>query len=264
MSNWSFRLMQEEKVSTSAYFLTLTYAPEYTRITKNGFMGLSKDDFQRFVKRLRKRHEGNTGKPLKYYAVGEYGGRFKRPHFHVILFNADIEKIIPKKYANAITRGEIKLDGRHPMDCLDWHYGHCTVGTVSEASIGYTLIYISKPSRIPEHRNDDREREFGLMSKGLGANYLTKAMRLWHKADMEGRQYVALADGKKASLPRYYRNLLLNDEELQELATLRMFDLLFKIDEVEHGEKLTSRERSEAFYAGIDRMAINYKKSQKL
>ena len=28
--------------------------------------------------------------PLKYYAVGEYGGQTKRPHYHIVIFNADL------------------------------------------------------------------------------------------------------------------------------------------------------------------------------
>lgn len=43
------------------------------------------DDVQRFLKRLRKYINKNYGrKEFKYFSVGEYGSRYKRPHFHII------------------------------------------------------------------------------------------------------------------------------------------------------------------------------------
>lgn len=74
ISHWSFRLMQEEKQSTSAYFITYTYDTQHVPISKNGFMELRKKDMQDYLKRLRKSqwNKGNVT-PLKYYLAGEYG-----------------------------------------------------------------------------------------------------------------------------------------------------------------------------------------------
>ena len=52
ISGWSFRLMEEDKVSSSSYFITLTY--DNPPMSENGFMTLKKSDFQKFMKRLRK------------------------------------------------------------------------------------------------------------------------------------------------------------------------------------------------------------------
>lgn len=141
VSQWSFRLMQEEKVSSSAHFITLTYDTPYMPLTDRGFMSLCRRDVQLFFKRLRKRNQNK----LRYYIVGEYGGRTNRPHYHAILFNADLATISPA-----------------------WDRGHVHFGTVSGASVGYTLKYMSKRKKIPMHANDDRVPEFALMSKGLG------------------------------------------------------------------------------------------------
>lgn len=214
-SGWSFRLMQEAKKSQSAHFITLTYATENVVITKNGYLSLSKTDLQKFFKRLRKAHESRRTKstqglerkilhrfsnrtwnePIKYYAVGEYGGKFKRPHYHVILFNAAMELI-----QDAWALGEV-------------HYG-----TVTPASVGYTLKYISKGGIIPQHRNDDRLNEFSLMSKGLGLNYLTPVMLHWHKRDLSGRMYCNIENGKKIAMPRYYKNKIYNETEKKIVA----------------------------------------------
>lgn len=35
----------------------------------------------------------------------------------------------------------------------------------------------------------------------------------WHKADLENRMYCNLHDGKKISMPRYYKNKIYDDDE---------------------------------------------------
>lgn len=158
-SSWSFRLMEHEKTVISSHFITLTYAPKHVPITDKHFMSLNKRDVQLFIKRLRKRHN-IPEHPIRYFAVGEYGGKSYRPHYHIILFNADINTISDS-----------------------WNLGDVHFGSVSGASIGYCLKYISKPKRIPVHANDDRQKEFALMSKGLGLNYLTDKIKKWHLDD---------------------------------------------------------------------------------
>jgi len=88
-SGWSFRLVKEGERSQSALFVTLTYNTDSVPITSNGFMNLDKADVQKFMKRLRKLSK----EKLKYYVCGEYGTKRMRPHYHLIIFNADKEKI---------------------------------------------------------------------------------------------------------------------------------------------------------------------------
>lgn len=187
-SGWSFRLMKEYERVSSACFLTLTYITEHVPLTPKGFMSLSKRDIQLFMKRLRKAHPKGHPK-IKYYAVGEYGEHNWRPHYHIILFNAKEELI-----------------------CKAWNLGMPNYGTVCHQSVGYTLKYMCKPKRIPQHQNDDRLPEFSLMSKGLGDNYITPAMVHWHKADLLERMYIPLLDGKKISMPRYYKDKIYDDD----------------------------------------------------
>nr|QJB19014.1 MAG: replication initiator protein [Microvirus sp.] len=188
VSAWSFRLMQEDKVSLSSLFITLTYNTDHVPILKSGYMSLNKSDLQKFFKRLRKLE---TNK-VRYYACGEYGGKTFRPHYHIILFNASVNSVI----------SAWSLDGK-PL-------GSVHFGVVSEASVGYTLKYISKKPRIPQHQNDDREREFSLMSKGLGANYLSPTMIAYHREEraLKDRMHCVLLDGKKIAMPRYYKDKL--------------------------------------------------------
>ena len=265
VSNWSFRLMQEDKYSMSSLFLTLTYDIKHVPFTrKANYRDLSPRDLQLFIKRLRKLHDtkGDLRLPLKYYAVGEYGGRSYRPHYHIILFNAQVSLLIGSTEASYVERGLVQLDGKKPYTHPVWPNGHFTVGQVSEASVGYTMKYVSKPRKIPLHRNDDRTPEFARMSKGLGIGYLSKAMIAWHKSDIANRQYCMLKDGKKVSLPRYYRNILLTDQEKDELTTYQMFDRLYQAEETR--QENTARERNEAYFAGKQRIEKSYYQNQKI
>lgn len=203
-SAWSFRLSQALKVFPSAHFLTLTY--EEPPISKAGYMTLVRRDWQLFIKRLRKVHPKQA--KIAYYAVGEYGSKTWRPHFHAILFGADSE-FIEKAWNNYHRDKDFDrkklvlagLPGRWEAD-----------PDVNEANIAYVCKYITKGKRIPLHKNDDREPEFALMSKNLGANYLTDAIKAYHRADPD-RMYVTNPGGIKLSMPRYYRDRIFTEEE---------------------------------------------------
>lgn len=192
---WAFRLMQEEKTAISSQFITLTYDSANIPITSVGNCSLSKTDLQKFFKRLRRNAEhqtgGNTGEikesSIKYFAVGEYGTKTNRPHYHIILFNAPIAQILPS-----------------------WDNGEVHYGKVEAASVKYTLKYMLKKGK---KQADDMEPQFALMSKGLGLGYLTPEMLKWHKADKNNRMYTNLLDGKKVPMSRYYKEKIYPDKQ---------------------------------------------------
>lgn len=162
VAQWSFRLQEEEKYHDTAYFVTLTY--ENPPLSPNGLMTLRKRDVQLFFKRLRKKHP--KGHVIKYYVAGEYGTRYGRPHYHIILFGAIQEHIVDS------------WQGQQPVDkdtgSCDILCGHVDIGTVTGASIGYTLKYLAKGKIVPAHERDDRVPEYSVMSLGLGKQYLEK------------------------------------------------------------------------------------------
>lgn len=242
VSQWSFRLMQEEKHSTSAYFITLTYDTKHVPITDNGFMAISKRDVQLFLKRLRKAHTAaDQHQRLVYYVCGEYGGRTMRPHYHMLLFNADLTVML--------TRSNIRLleltgfDGKNHIPTNQWQLGSTTYGRVTAASVGYSLKYMSKLGVIPIHKNDDRQPEFALMSKGIGDVYLTKAMVKWHLSDKYTRMYCTTSDGKKICMPRYYKNKIYS-EEMRKVVGLKTRAKMLKEFELKYHGK-TKEERAE-------------------
>ncbi len=185
VQDWTFRMNEEEKVSSSSHFVTLTYA--ITPKTPNGFGTLRKKDYQIFLKRLRRCQE----EKIRYFICGEYGTERFRPHYHIILFNLHDPENIAK--------------------C--WQHGKVDIGhNVTEGAMAYTIKYIDKTHRIPMHRNDDREKEFSHQSKGIGKSFLTKERIDFHKSDLT-RLHVVNSTGHTVSMPRYYRKRLFTEEE---------------------------------------------------
>lgn len=205
------------KGALTAHFITLTYADEHIPLNKSDwgdeFMTLSRAHLVKFNKDLRNAN-ANTLRSikskyqlsakgykqlkkdytLKYYAVGEYGTKRNRPHYHSIIFNLH-EQVLEKLQFNEI-----------------WKYGHVHIGDVNMKTINYCAKYL-----IDHNKADDevRVKPFAIISKGIGLRYLAKNRR-WHKAkedhESEHRYYVTL-EGHKQRLPRYYKDKIFNQFE---------------------------------------------------
>lgn len=186
-SDWALRLHYEAKKHVGSKFVTLTYANPHLKWA-NGVPQLDKRDLQLFFKRYRK-----TGNKMRYYAVGEYGSKTYRPHYHVIMFGDIDEKAVRQA----------------------WPYGHVHIGSVTQASVMYCLGYVVNAKG--KGMSYGREKPFTLMSRkpGLGANYLTKAMIEWHKSD---RKNYAVLDGQRRHLPRYYKVKIFSSIDLVRIA----------------------------------------------
>lgn len=232
---WIFRLQQEKKISDSSYFVTFTYDDEHLPYTdnnkynKNRRPTLKYRDHQLFMKKLRKREK--TSK-LKYYAVGEYGDQFNRPHYHSILFNVtDINNIYQS-----------------------WEGGRVQIDECNIKTIAYVAKYVQKQIKFKD-RSDPREREKALMSKGLGQNYLTPQMQKFMKTKLN--PYLTHYNGQKIALPRYYKDKVYNDKEkliisqksLEHIETTEQFDSFhqeneWKKDQYRQRDKTANYKRS--------------------
>lgn len=191
---WTFRIEQELKVSTTAFFITLTYDEDHIPITENGETTLIKSDLQKYHKRLRKALCKYESRPkMRYYAVGEYGSKSHRAHYHTITFNVPVE----------IIRNLDKY----------WTYGNIHVGTVNSDSIGYVTKYL-----ITEQELDytDRQRPFAMMSTKppLGVSYLEKT----HKFHKNHKAKYVIRKGKKTRMPRFYSDRIFNKVEKEIIA----------------------------------------------
>lgn len=192
VDGWVFRLLQEEKRSSAAKFVTLTYAPHSVPVSSHGFMTLDKSDLQKYFKRLRKALPGVN---IKYYACGEYGSQNHRPHYHAIIFNVADDNAIFHAWS---------LDGKA--------IGQVQIGTVTGDSIAYTMKYIDNSTWKMKHGRDDRVPEFAVMSKGLGDNYVTPAIIDYHHDDYS-RLYLTVPGGFRVAMPKYYKDRIYNADD---------------------------------------------------
>lgn len=180
---WTARLVLESFLHSHSWFVTLTYAPEH--LPEDG--SVSPRTLKLFLMRLRK-----SAGAFRYFAVGEYGERGGRPHYHALLFGlADPSLIAPA-----------------------WGLGHVHVGRVSDASAAYVTGYCTKV--LTSEHLGGRHKEFARMSlkPGIGAGAvaeLARAVRSGGSRYLEVKKDVPreirLA-GKKMDIGRYLVNKL--------------------------------------------------------
>lgn len=203
---WVARLLLEAACHHSNQFVTLTYdernlptqvipgRPEAKAIARHPQISLqpgtlSKSDLTRFFKRLRK-----VGS-FRYYAVGEYGERAGRPHYHALLFGS------------GFTDEELR-------DA--WKHGQVHQGEVTTASITYCVEYVIKYRTKKDDLLDlRREPEFGVMSRnpGIGVFAIGEIRRAILDSPPLANGTLLIPDtfrlaGKEHPMPRYLRRIL--------------------------------------------------------
>lgn len=127
---WAIRCSHEASLWQDNCFITLTFSNEH--LPEN--LSLDVRDYQLFMKRLRKKY----GQNIRFYHCGEYGEKYKRPHYHACLFNFDF----PDKRLFKELNGN-KLYTSNSLQEL-WPFGYSTIGDVTFQSAAYVARYIMK------------------------------------------------------------------------------------------------------------------------
>lgn len=184
---WALRITHELHNHEKAMFLTLTY--DDSCLPENG--SLVKSDYQKFIKRVRKKIEPEK---LRHFSCGEYGSKTGRPHYHSIIFglglSSDDKSVIMDSW-----------------DKCDWtvpSISRNSFGLVEPLSIQYVAGYIMKKLLVnkEEYIKLGIEPEFRTMSLGIGREYVDR-----YAEQIKQMGYVTLR-GVKNTLPRYYINRL--------------------------------------------------------
>lgn len=128
---WAMRIVHEASEWDENSFLTLTY--DDSHVPRDG--SLRPSDFQKFMKRLRKKF---GDRKIRYYHCGEYGDELHRPHYHACLFNLDFpdKELVQEREGNALFSSET-------LEEL-WPYGFSTVGELTFQSAAYVSRYCLK------------------------------------------------------------------------------------------------------------------------
>lgn len=208
---WAIRCYHEASLHSESCVLTLTFAKDPGTVRKK--------DLQLFFKRMRKH-----GLSFRYFAVGEYGENFTRPHYHVILFGKDFRE---DRYPWKRSKKGILLY-RSPTIEKHWTLGHSDVSDMSMEAAGYCARYTMK--KIQGDLADEHyvrefhgveipvNPEFMVCSKNpaLGLGWIQK---YWDEVFPLDH---VIYKGKECPVPRYYfRWLLANQPKVAEQVMLK-------------------------------------------
>lgn len=213
--DWISRLLLEAACHEKNQFWTLTYEDErLPTVLGPGFPGLSestnglpessrrtslavaaqtgtlfKPDLANFFKRVRK-----DGHKIRYYAIGEYGERLGRPHYHVLAFGV------------ALFEDELRKL---------WGHGHIHIGDVESASVNYCVEYALKFGKARSLIDLRRIPEFSVMSRspGIGSFALGELRKAILRTPPLPSGELLIPDtfrvnGREFPIPRFLRNEL--------------------------------------------------------
>lgn len=200
---WAVRCVHESQLHTDNSFVTLTY--DDAHLPSGGT--LIKNDFKKFIKRLRKNLKPEES--FKYYHCGEYGERTRRAHYHALLFGVGfVDQTLFKRSADGsnIYTSEI-------LSSL-WPSGFCTTGAVTFESAAYVARYTTgKLNYEKEDRYEFINVDTGEVTD-VQPEYTTMSLKpaiakAWYgkySGDAYPSDFLVLR-GKKMKPPKYYDRL---------------------------------------------------------
>lgn len=156
------------------------------------------------------------GIKCRYVWVGEYGDRFKRPHYHALIFGWRPSQ----DESTLVRRGEFPLYTHPILDAAWGHKGFVNYGAISFQSAAYTARYSTKKvtGKKAESHYNGRYPEFLRSSTGrggIGAAWIDQWMDEVYPRDK------LLVNNKLIQPPRFYdKRLAKRDPELLEAIKL--------------------------------------------
>lgn len=194
-NDWFLRLKFEQKLWKFTYWIglsydnsTLVFDPKSDDLPR-----LSKRDVQLFFKRLRKSKV--FGDKIRYFLVGEYGDKYLRPHYHLILFS-DVEFTCQ--------------DGHDALMPI-WELGFVTFDLVSDRRLRYVSKYSLK---VANPFLEFPVPQFMLCSKRpyIGHNYV----EMYKEHHLSSPSPLAVKFSPfNYSLPRIFKEKIYDTEEIK-------------------------------------------------
>lgn len=192
-SDWTSRMAAETNDhSSNAWWITLTY--NYYGLPKD--RSISKKELSNFLKRLRERVSRVLGSDirLRFVGTGEYGGKYGRPHYHLMLFgmpvmhacqallqieNAWSTRVTKKKYMSLPSTFRFTRKNKNGDLLYYQRKGFAYVKPAHDNTPMYLSKYMFKPELNTPYGCTPN---FNLSSRrmGIGYNYVLE-MRNWHR-----------------------------------------------------------------------------------
>lgn len=89
----------------------------------------------------------------------------------------------------------------------------------------------------------------------------------WHKNDLLNRMYINIGDGKKAAMPRYFKNKIYSNAERSEISGFQKGQIEIKTLQEIHsyeGNASYARDKNQSIKAEFRKMYHNNSSRQKL
>lgn len=205
------RIVHESMMHDRNCFITLSYNDTHLP-THNG---LQYSDLRKFIKRMRNR----MGK-FRFYAVGEYGDRSMRPHYHACVFGMDFteDMIVLKEKPHRLWTSPYLEEA--------WGLGMVSVGALTFETARYTASYVTKKLKSKQQyvRVDEETGELipleqprAVMSDNIGKEW----WKLWRQG-VEDHDRVII-NGRPQKPPKAYDKWLKesNEQKMEEIKTAR-------------------------------------------
>lgn len=212
---WTGRILAESVFQPHCSFWTLTYDDEHVPFVDgdefHDVLNLSPRDLQLFIKRWRKFKPEDE--EFRYFAVGEYGDRFGRPHYHLVAFGPPVN---------------LELETRVKET---WGKGRISVSELNRPRAAYCAAYTLKkmtktddsrlvPGQQPEFFRCSRKPALGarLMEHIAAATFTRSGSYLVAATEDVPKEF--RLEGRRYSIGRYWINKLREVCDAPEKANL--------------------------------------------
>lgn len=204
---WKTRITLEATAHEHNCFVTLTYSDQEMPHTRDGLPTLIPTDLKNWLKRFRKAIEPSR---IRFYAVGEYGDKNSRPHYHAVLFGHQGCAYGSSRYSDGRT-----VDCCYRCDQVrdTWGKGIIELKVMQKAHAAYVAGYVMKKmTRADDVRLAGRFPEFSRQSNqngGIGIHAVPGLARVASERLSSGTAddvpTAVRIDGKVHPLGRYLR-----------------------------------------------------------
>lgn len=199
---WTARCNYEQ-IKGSNSFVTFTYDTWHLPKNELGVPTLRFNDLHKYIDNLRHLVKklpilpSNCRRDFSYFASGEYGELFERPHYHVLFFGLSFQSF--KKYFQDT-----------------WKLGkNIRVDPLLNGGVRYVVDYFTKEKltgKLAEENFDNKglERPFCTCSRGLGSELFYN-----HREEIRNGQPLKLGS-RYIPVPAYYKKLYcrFSDDEI--------------------------------------------------
>jgi hypothetical protein len=253
---WAQRAKHEISTHTDNCFITLTYDND-SRPDR-----INKDDFKKFIKRLRKKYKLEN--KMRYMVSYEYGTKTNLPHMHAILFGFNFQNQKIHKYHNGNP-----LFTSKDLEKL-WPYGFHSIAEANEKTAYYIASYALKGNNkevsCPNTGEIVQYRDCMDVSKrpAIGLHYFLKnAPQIIHSDELTPRYYVKKLAEYEKLLQQYpeYADTIKQFPELEQVHEDKMQEILENRSDHEKFSKFIITDKKSSLHSSVYRE--DYRDSKK-